>query len=168
MATLDTSIPVDNEKHNYWMRLALKLAQYGSEQGEGGPFGAVVVLQGEAIGLAHNEVLSRLDPTAHAEILAIQRAAKKISHFDLEGSIIYTSCEPCPMCLSAIYWAGISKVYYACCKEDVQGIGFRDAFLYEELSKPVCQRKIQAIQLLREEGIAILKNWEKSPLKILY
>ncbi|QSR88063.1 nucleoside deaminase [Methylacidiphilum caldifontis] len=168
MDNIDDNPIRGNDDHFYWLRLAFKLAQYGSERGEGGPFGAVVVLDGEAIGLAHNEVLSSLDPTAHAEILAIRRAAKKLSSFDLERSIIYTSCEPCPMCFSAIYWAHISKVYYACCKEDAQEIGFQDALLYEELKKPPQQRKLQTIQLLREEGLSILKNWEKSPLKVIY
>ncbi|QDQ41301.1 nucleoside deaminase [Methylacidiphilum kamchatkense] len=160
--------PMNGDSPEFWLRLAFKLAKYGSEQGEGGPFGAVVVLQGEAIGLAHNEVLSTQDPTAHAEILAIRRAANKLYKFNLNGAIIYCSCEPCPMCLSAIYWAGINKIYFGCSAEDAQKIGFRDVLLYEELKKPSNERQLQSFQLLREEGLAILKSWEESPLKVIY
>jgi tRNA(Arg) A34 adenosine deaminase TadA len=158
-----------NEKdHRKFMQLAIQLSEQNVDQGKGGPFGAVVVKDGKVIAKSANKVTSSNDPTAHAEVSAIRAACKKLKTFDLSGCVIYTSCEPCPMCLGAIYWARLDKIYYANTKVDAAAIGFDDQFIYEELDLEMNQRRLPIVQLMREEAQIAFKKWEQSPLKIEY
>ncbi len=150
------------------MQLAIQLSEQNVDQGKGGPFGAVVVKDGKVIAKSANKVTSSNDPTAHAEVSAIRAACKKLKTFDLSGCVIYTSCEPCPMCLGAIYWARLDKIYYANTKVDAAAIGFDDRFIYEELDLEMNQRRLPIVQLMREEAQIAFKKWEQSPLKIEY
>ncbi len=150
------------------MQLAIQLSEQNVDQGKGGPFGAVVVKDGKVIAKSANKVTSSNDPTAHAEVSAIRAACKKLKTFDLSGCVIYTSCEPCPMCLGAIYWARLDKIYYANTKVDAAAIGFDDQFIYEELDLEMKERKLPIVQLMREEAQIAFKKWEQSPLKIEY
>lgn len=122
-------------KEQFFMMRAIELAIEGVRANSGGPFGAVIVKNGEIIGEGWNQVTSTSDPTAHAEIVAIRRACEKLGTFHLEGCVIYTSCEPCPMCLGAIYWAKLEKIFYSCTRKDAASIGFADDFIYEEIGK---------------------------------
>lgn len=149
------------------MHKAIRLSIKSIHEG-GGPFGAVIVKNGKEIASAYNEVTLQNDPTAHAEIHAIRLAAKKLNTFNLSGCEIYTSCEPCPMCLSAIYWAKISKIYYANTKADAQAIGFDDSFIYDQLDLPEEERSVQAVKMLREEALEAFKLWEQTTDKINY
>lgn len=133
--------------HAAFMRNAIALAYQGMEGGHGGPFGAVIVKDGKIIGQGHNRVLSATDPTAHAEVTAIRDASANIKNFDLSGSVIYVNGLPCPMCMSAIFWARISKVYYGCAPEDAEEIGFDDHEFYRQLAKPPAERDTPAIQM---------------------
>ena len=150
------------------MQLAIQLSEQNVDQGKGGPFGAVVVKDGKVIAKSANKVTSSNDPTAHAEVSAIRAACKKLKTFDLSGCVIYTSCEPCPMCLGAIYWARLDKIYYGNTKVDAAAIGFDDQFIYEELDLEMKERKLPIVQLMREEAQIAFKKWEQSPLKIEY
>ncbi len=150
-----------------FMQRAIELSIKSVENG-GGPFGAVIVKDGKIIAEASNSVTKDNDPTAHAEINAIRQAAKKLGTFDLSGCEIYTSCEPCPMCLGAIYWARLDKIYFANTRYDAAKIGFSDEFIYEELDKPYDQRKIPTIQMMREAALAAFKAWEEKEDKIEY
>ncbi len=150
------------------MSAAIELSAYGMNNNLGGPFGAVIVKDGEIVGKGFNQVLSTNDPTAHAEIVAIREASQNLNTFDLAGCEIYTSCEPCPMCLSAIYWANIDKIYYANTKEDADLIGFRDDFIYEEMSKGIGERKKVFKQIQREEAYNVFEKWMLKPDKIEY
>lgn len=150
------------------MRRAIELSRDNVQSGAGGPFGAVVVKNGQIIGEGWNKVTTHKDPTAHAEVEAIREACKSINDFDLNGAEIYASCEPCPMCLSAIYWARLSKIYFANTKADAAAIHFDDALIYEEINKHHHARKIPAKQLLRDEAIEVFEMWENSPHKIHY
>lgn len=150
------------------MSEAVNLAVNGIEKNEGGPFGAVIVKNGKIIGRGNNRVTSTNDPTAHAEIIAIKEACKTLNNFQLDGCEIYTSCEPCPMCLGAIYWARLDRIYYACTKKDAGEIGFDDAFIYEELPKAMQDRKIKGLSLGREEGLRVFKLWKEKEDKIKY
>ncbi|MDR0799577.1 MAG: nucleoside deaminase, partial [Dysgonamonadaceae bacterium] len=134
------------------MQKAIRLSMKSVESG-GGPFGAVIVKDGKEVASGVNQVTKKTDPTAHAEVTAIRNAAKKRKDFNLAGCEIYTSCEPCPMCLSAIYWARIDKIYYANTKTDAQKIGFDDSFIYRQLGLPEEKRAIPVVQLLRNEAI---------------
>jgi len=134
----------------------------------GGPFGAVIVKDGKIIAKAANSVTKTNDPTAHAEVNAIRLAAKELGTFDLSGCEIYTSCEPCPMCLGAIYWAHLDKVYYANTKNDARAIDFDDAFIYEEIQRPMQERHTPFIQMMREEALAAFKKWQDKEDKIEY
>ncbi len=147
------------EEHMSFMRRAIALAIEGVESGAGGPFGAVVVKNGEIVGEGYNHVTSSCDPTAHAEIVAMREACQKMNTFQLEGCILYTSCEPCPMCFGAIYWARPDKVYYAATKEDAAEALFDDAFIYKELSLPSSNRRIPFLPLLNQEGKAPFESW---------
>ncbi len=151
-----------------FMKLAIELAEHNLKTNEGGPFGAVIVKDGNIIGKGGNKVTSSNDPTAHAEIVAIREAAKNLGTFDLSECEIYTSCEPCPMCLGAIYWARIDKLYYAATKDDAAKADFDDSFIYEEFSKPKNQRKLQSVQLMREEAVKVFEEWIKKEDKIPY
>ena len=146
---------------------AIGLSVDNLEKG-GGPFGAVIVKDGKIIARGANSVTIANDPTAHAEVNAIRKAADVLGTFDLSGCEIYTSCEPCPMCLGAIYWARLDKIYYANTKNDAKDIGFDDSFIYEELEKPLAERKVQAIQMEREKALIAFKMWQESEDKIEY
>lgn len=154
--------------HKYFMRLAIQLAKQGVEIGEGGPFGAVVVKDGKIIGKGNNKVTGTNDPTAHAEVVAIRNACKELGHYQLDGCILYTSCEPCPMCLGAIYWARPDKFFYACTREDAAAIQFDDDFIYREISLSPEMRTIPADLLLREEALEAFTLWEEKGDKLLY
>lgn len=156
------------EQHEKFMRMAILLSEKNVADGLGGPFGAVIVKDGKLIAKSGNKVTTTNDPTAHAEVSAIRMACKKLKTFDLSGCIVYTSCEPCPMCLSAIYWARIGHIYYANTKADAANINFDDQFIYEEIEKPMSKRTLPVTQLLREEAQQAFKLWEKSALRIAY
>ena len=151
-----------------FMQEAIELARNGIQNNEGGPFGAVVVKDGEVIGRGNNCVTSTNDPTAHAEVIAIRDACKNLGTFQLEGCVIYTSCEPCPMCLGAIYWARPAKVYYGCTKKDAADVDFDDAFIYKELELPLDQRQMPFKQLNRDEALALFKEWDEKDDKTAY
>jgi guanine deaminase len=150
------------------MRRAIGLSLEMMRSGKGGPFGAVVVHQGKIIAEGFNQVTSSNDPTAHAEVVAIRLACQALNTFDLSGCELYTSCEPCPMCLGAIYWARMDRIYYANNRQDAAAIGFRDDFLYHEIPLPLDQRSIPTLPLLREEGQAAFAEWDRMPDKVLY
>lgn len=152
---------------NKFMKKAVKEALKGVNSNEGGPFGAVIVKDGKVIAKGHNMVLKTNDPTAHAEIVAIRKASKKLKRFDLSDCEIYTSCEPCPMCLSAIYWAKIRKVYYGCTKEDAAGIGFDDKMIYD-IIQGVAEKKLESAQLDREDCLKLFKEWASKTDKVNY
>ncbi|MEX0685794.1 MAG: nucleoside deaminase [Balneolales bacterium] len=151
-----------------FMREAIQLGIESIKTNRGGPFGAVVVKDGKIIGRGNNTVTLTNDPTSHAEIVAIREACKNLHHFQLEGCEIYASCEPCPMCLGAIYWARPARLYYACSHTDAARYGFDDTFIYKELSLPADQRKIPSKQILRDEGLAPFKLWDETDKKIPY
>lgn len=156
------------EDKKQYMKQAIELALDNVVDGKGGPFGAVIVKNGEIIGKGSNHVTDTNDPTAHAEIVAIREAAQKIGSFSLEGCQIYASCEPCPMCLGAIYWARIDKIYYAATKDDALKSDFDDSIIYKELSLPKDKRSISSLQLMREEAVKVFEKWNESGNKIPY
>ena len=151
-----------------FMRRAIALSLEMMRSGKGGPFGAVIARDGLLIAEGFNQVTSTNDPTAHAEVVAVRRACQALNTFDLSGCQIYTSCEPCPMCLSAIYWARIGTIYYANDRVDAASIGFRDDFLYHEIPLPLHQRSIPTIRLLAPEGRAAFDEWARKPDKVTY
>lgn len=151
-----------------FMREAIRLSVQNVENRNGGPFGAVIVKDGKIIARGVNQVTTTNDPTAHAEIIAIRNACKTLNAFQLDGCEIYTSCEPCPMCLSAIYWARPEKLFYANTKQDASAINFDDQFIYEELAKPVGERKLFTRQLLRTEALEAFTKWAQSEQKTEY
>lgn len=151
-----------------FMREAIRLSREGMEQGHGGPFGCVVVKDGVIVGRGRNEVTSTHDPTAHAEVVAIRNACQHLNDFQLAGCEIYTSCEPCPMCLGAIYWARPDKVYFGCSKEDAADIEFDDEFIYAEINKEVEERNIEMEQYLREEALEVFRDWGRKSDKVKY
>ena len=150
------------------MRLAIALSHQNVALGLGGPFGAVIVKDGEIIAKSANTVTTTNDPTAHAEVATIRLACTKLNTFNLEGCVIYTSCEPCPMCLGAIYWARLDKMYYGNTKKDAANIGFDDAFIYEELDLKPENRKLKSEQILADEAIEAFNLWGKTDKKIEY
>ncbi len=156
------------EQDEEFMRRAISLAQKGVDANAGGPFGAVVVKDGEILGEGWNRVTSTNDPTAHAEIVAIRNACERVGNFQLDGCVIYTSCEPCPMCLGAIYWARPARVFYAATREDAANIGFDDQFIYEEIEKNFEHRQMKLVNLLRGEGLTVFENWENKSNKTKY
>lgn len=156
-----------SEKDLLFMRRAIELSLESVKRG-GGPFGAVIAKNGEVVSESCNQVTILNDPTAHAEISAIRKAARKLNTFDLSGCEIYASCEPCPMCFGAIYWARIDRVFFASTRSDAENIGFDDSFIYEEISRPLQERKIEFRQLLREEALEVLKVWEEAEDKVKY
>ena len=149
------------------MKRAIELSE-NSAIGTGGPFGSVIVKDEKIIAEASNEVTFTNDPTAHAEIVAIRKACKNLNTFNLSGCDIYTSCEPCPMCLSAIYWSRINNIYYANTREDAKKINFDDSMIYSEFSKKIEDRKIPIKQMLREEALKAFEIWDKKKDKIEY
>lgn len=151
------------------MRRAIELAQAGVDANAGGPFGCVIALDGVIVAEGVNRVTSRNDPTAHAEIVAIRNACRGLNSFQLDGCVVYTSCEPCPMCLGAIYWARPKQIYIACDRNDAAAAGFDDAFIYEELcGTDLANRKVPVSVLLRDEGLKVFENWIAKPDKIEY
>lgn len=156
------------KRDEFFMRRAIALAEEGMNSNEGGPFGAVVVKDDKIIAEGNNAVTSTNDPTAHAEVVAIRNACKELNSFQLDDCIIYTSCEPCPMCLGAIYWARPKKVFYACDKKDAAEIDFDDQFIYTELDQPIGERSIPFVRLLKEEGKLVFNNWAKKVDKTEY
>lgn len=151
-----------------FMREAIQVSIDNVEQGKGGPFGAVIVKDGKIIAHGANEVTFTNDPTAHAEVVAIRNAGKALNSFDLTGCEIYASCEPCPMCLAAIYWARIDKLYFASTKQDAAASHFDDQLIYDELTKPIDERQLFTRKLLREEALEAFRKWEQSPTKTGY
>ena len=150
-----------------FMREAIRLSVENANQG-GGPFGAIIVKDGKIISRGVNRVVQLGDPTAHAEILAIRDACKKLGKFELDDCVIYSSCEPCPMCMGAILWARIPVLFYACSRDDARGYGFKDADFYDEMSKPECKSNLVMKRLLRDEALEAFKKWEENPHKKIY
>lgn len=150
------------------MQEAINLSIAGMLANEGGPFGAIVVKDGVIVGRGNNRVTSSNDPTAHAEVVAIRDACATLNSFQLDGCTLYTSCEPCPMCLGAIYWARPDKVFYACTRDDAAEIEFDDAFIYDELSVPLEARKMQMVQISRGEALKAFKQWKEKTDKTRY
>ncbi len=148
------------EQDRQFIKRAIALSEKGMDNNAGGPFGAVIVKDGKIIAEGYNKVTSSNDPTAHAEVVAIREACRHLDSFQLDGCVLYTSCEPCPMCLGAIYWARPSAVFYACTKEDAADIGFDDHFIYNEIETDINDRRIKFINLDREEGKKVFKKWE--------
>jgi len=158
-----------SEMDEKFMRRAIELAQNGVDSNAGGPFGCVIALDGKIVGEGVNRVTSTNDPTAHAEVVAIRDACKNLDSFQLNGCVVYTSCEPCPMCLGAIYWARPERVFIACDRNDAAEAGFDDAFIYDELcGNKIADRKVSISILLRDEGLKVFKNWTAKPDKIEY
>jgi guanine deaminase len=153
---------------NPFMARAIALSIENVRTGRGGPFAAVVVKNGKIIAEGTNRVTSTNDPTAHAEVVAIREAAKALGNFQLTGCEIYTTCEPCPMCLGAIYWARPAKVYFASTAKDAARIGFDDSLIYEQLQLPHTQRRIPMIQMMRDEALAAFRAWDEKQDKIPY
>jgi guanine deaminase len=151
-----------------FMQEAIRLSQNSLQNNEGGPFGCVIVRGDEIIGRGNNKVTSTNDPTAHAEIIAIRDACKKLGSFQLEGCEIYTSCEPCPMCLGAIYWARPKAIYYANSRQDAAEIGFDDSLIYNEFTQPEQERKIPIFSIGRQDALKIFKEWSNKSDKTKY
>ncbi|HJV78502.1 MAG TPA: nucleoside deaminase [Paludibacter sp.] len=149
------------------MRKAIALSIENIQKG-GGPFGAVIVKDGKIVATGVNRVTANTDPTAHAEVNAIRKASKKLGTYDLAGCEIYTSCEPCPMCLGAVYWAHLDKMYYGNTKTDAKNIGFDDSFIYDEIELKPESRQVKTIQLLSEEAIKAFEMWTKTEDKVTY
>lgn len=150
------------------MKQAIELAVQRMSEGNGGPFGAVIVKDGKVIAQGYNQVTSLNDPTAHAEIQAIRAACKALGSFQLTGCEVYTSCEPCPMCLSALYWARPARIYYAATRKEAARAGFDDDFLYREVCLLPRERSIPTVQVLADEGIRPFQVWDQKPNKVRY
>ncbi|HLR38591.1 MAG TPA: nucleoside deaminase [Chitinophagaceae bacterium] len=157
-----------NNRHQKYMQRAIGVARQGMNDDKGGPFGAIVVKNDEIIAEACNRVSSSNDPTAHAEIEVIRKACYKLGTFQLADCIIYTSCEPCPMCFGAIYWARPKAVYYGCTKEDAARIDFDDHFIYDELEKTQENQEIPFEKMMQSEANEVFKEWKQKGNKILY
>ena len=155
------------ETDRKFMRQAIDLSIENVRNG-GGPFGAVIVRNGELVATGVNNVVPHCDPTAHAEVSAIRKACQKVGDFKLDGCTIYTSCEPCPMCLSAIYWSGIERIFYGNTKQDAEDINFSDKFIYDELALPMTERRVPAVNIMREEALEAFRDWEDKSDKVEY
>ena len=155
------------EEKNKFMLKAIELSIKSAET-IGGPFGCVIVKENKIISEGSNKVTSTNDPTAHGEIVAIREACLKLNTFNLSGCELYSTCEPCPMCLSAIYWSHIDKIFYANTRDDAKNIDFDDSFIYSEINKKIGDRKIQMIQMLRDEALKAFKIWDEKVDKIKY
>ena len=164
----DMRDPEDKARREGFMRHAIDLSQQKMDANCGGPFGAVIVKNGEIVGEGWNQATSTNDPTAHAEMVAIRDAASRLKNFSLEGCEIYTSCEPCPMCLSAIYWAHIDRIFFGNTREDAERIGFDDDFIYREVALPEDKRTLPSKMFLREEAKIVFDNWMKKNDKTQY
>lgn len=157
-----------NDHDETYMRQALALAAQAIELGHGGPFGAVVVVEGKIVGEGWNQVVLRKDPTAHAEMQAIRMACETLGHFHLPGATLYTTCEPCPMCMGALYWARIDRLVYAANSEDAAEFGFDDRLFKEQIGKPIEKQTLQVTQGLRSESRALFQRWSQSGMRIDY
>lgn len=157
-----------SEDFDLYMKEAISLSIQNVETGNGGPFGAVIVKGGKIIARGVNNVTANNDPTAHAEVVAIREACSQLNTYQLNGCDVYTSCEPCPMCLGAIYWARPDRLFYANSKEDAAAINFDDQFIYEEIAKPVNERKLFTKQLMRDEANQAFVKWNTSIIKREY
>lgn len=155
------------EAHAKFMQRAIELAQQSVKNG-GGPFGAVIAKNGKIIAEGSNCVTIDNDPTAHAEVSTIRKACKELNTFDLSGCVMYTSCEPCPMCLSAIYWARMDSIYYGCTKEDAKEIDFDDSFIYEQIALSPEKRSIPSKEFLREDALSAFRMWDDKADKVEY
>jgi guanine deaminase len=151
-----------------FMARAIQLSVENVRQGAGGPFGAVIVREGSIVAEGVNSVTATNDPTAHAEIMAIRAACSKLGNFSLRDCEIYTSCEPCPMCLGAIYWAHLSRIYFGNVAADASKIGFDDSFIYREFAEPLTARKIPMIAMMQDEALTAFRTWQEKPDKIFY
>ena len=147
---------------------AISLARSSVHEHGGGPFGAVVVCDGKIVGRGWNQVTRLFDPTAHAEVTAIREACRTLQRFDLRGCEIYTSCEPCPMCLAAIYWARLDRIFYACTRADAGLIGFDDDFIYQQIPLEIADRSVPMMQISRERAREVFQDWEAKPDKVPY
>lgn len=156
------------DRHEQFMRRAIELARDGVDKNQGGPFGCVIAKDGQIVGEGFNRVTSTNDPTAHAEIVAIREACRNLNSFQLEGCTIYTSCEPCPMCLGAIYWARPAGIFIAATREDAAAAGFDDGLFYDELEKTNDERELRMQSLLREESQKVFQHWIAKPDKTEY
>ena len=156
------------DSHNFYMQRAAEISRQKMLAGEGGPFGAVVVRNHNILGEGWNRVTSTADPTAHAEIVAIRDACSRVGSFTLEGALIYTSCEPCPMCLAAIWWARISRIYYANTRADAARIGFDDAEIYQEVTRDLTDRRIPLVHCPNQEAVQAMREWTEKQDKIPY
>ncbi|GAB4193669.1 MAG: nucleoside deaminase [Thalassobaculales bacterium] len=166
-----TDLPPDRPAgldHAALMRRAIALSREHMRAGHGGPFGAVIARDGRVLAEGWNQVTGANDPTAHAEIVAIRRAATALGRFDLRGCVLYTSCEPCPMCLAAAYWARLDALYFANTREDAAAIGFDDDFLYREVALAPASRSLKCEALLREEAWPVFQEWERKEDKVPY
>ncbi len=159
---------MDQDSHNLYMQRAAEISRQKMLAGEGGPFGAVVVRDDSILGEGWNRVTSTADPTAHAEIVAIRDACSRVGSFTLEGALIYTSCEPCPMCLAAIWWARISRIYYANTRNDAARIGFDDAEIYQEVTRDLTDRRIPLVHCPNQEAVQAMLEWTEKQDKIPY
>ena len=160
--------PIITDEDNEFMQMAIDVSAEHMRAREGGPFGAVIVRRGEVLGRGWNEVTSANDPTAHAEVNAIRAAAKALENFELSGCVLYSSCEPCPMCLAAAYWARIERIVYAATRVDAAAIGFDDAAIYDELAVPLSSRKLPIQQVLRDKAVVVFDEWRRMPDKTPY
>ena len=151
-----------------FMAQAIRLSIENVQSGRGGPFGAVIVKSGQIIAEGSNRVTANNDPTAHAEVLAIRDACAKLKSFELKGCELFTSCEPCPMCLGAIYWARLDRIYFGNSADDAAKIGFDDSFIYREIERQRAERKIPMIQMMRDQALAGFRAWAEAPGKTLY
>lgn len=151
-----------------FMRRAIALAREGMLAGAGGPFGCVIVRAGKILAEGHNRVLVTHDPTAHAEIVTIRAACNRVGHFELPGCDLYTSCEPCPMCLGAAHWARVDRIFFAATREDAAGGGFDDEWLYREIVAPLADRRIPTASLLRSEAAPLFREWLAKPDRTPY
>lgn len=154
--------------HEKFMKLAIQLSRSKMRANSGGPFGAIIVRRGKIVGRGWNQVTSTNDPTAHAEMAAIRDACKRLKVFRLDDCELYASCEPCPMCLSAIYWARVKSVYFAATRRDAARIDFDDERIYREVAKPISRRSIQMRQLLRPEALKVFSEWKAKADKVTY
>jgi guanine deaminase len=151
-----------------FMTRAIALSLESIRSGRGGPFAALVVKQGQILGEGTNQVTATSDPSAHAEVVAIRLACRRLNHFQLTGCEIYTTCEPCPMCLGLIYWARPQRVYYANTAEDAAAIGFDDSLIYEEIKLPRNERAIPMVQIMRDQAVKVFRAWKEMPNKVRY
>tara|TARA_Y100000588_G_scaffold83328_1_gene87886 strand:- start:124 stop:603 length:480 start_codon:yes stop_codon:yes gene_type:complete len=159
---------MDQDDHNFYMQRAAEISRQKMLAGEGGPFGAVIVRDTNIIGEGWNRVTSAADPTAHAEIVAIRNACSRAGSFSLEGAVIYTSCEPCPMCLGAIWWARIARIFFANTRADAAEIGFDDAEIYQEVASDLADRHIPLVHCPNQEATQAMREWAEKQDKIPY